>query len=97
MKADLPGAIEATSVQQSQELRGGEGMAEVLNEVPFQEPRKLIELEAGPSHPLPLPSSAAMAKLSPLPGPQFPHLHVKGCGTRWPLKFSSAWPSQSGF
>lgn len=61
MKADLPGATEATSVQQSQELRGGGGMAEVLNDVPIQEPRKPIELEAGSSHPLPLPSSAAMA------------------------------------
>lgn len=81
VKADLPGAIEATSVQQSQELRG-EGMAEVLNEVPFQEPRKLIELEAGPSHPVPLPSSAAVAKSSLLPEPQFPHLNIKGCGTR---------------
>lgn len=61
VKADLPGATEATIVQQSQEFRGVGGMAEVLNEVPIQEPRKPIELEAGPSHPLPLPSSAAMA------------------------------------
>ena len=82
VKTNLPGAIEAASVQQSQELRGGEGMVEVLNEVPIQEPRKLIELEAGPSHALPLPSSVAMAKSSALSEPQFPHLHVKGCGTR---------------